>query len=117
MILYSPFKGSINLNNCDTLEPNAVTWGVFPGKEIVQPTVVDPTSFLYWKDEAFNLWNERWGSIYDKNSKSRKIINEISDNYLLINLVDNNFPDENCIWTLLDKMFELKEKNNKTLPE
>jgi methylenetetrahydrofolate reductase (NADPH) len=29
--------------------PNAVTWGVFPGKEIVQPTVVDPLSFLSWK--------------------------------------------------------------------
>jgi hypothetical protein len=34
------------------LEPeavNAVTWGVFPGKEVVQPTVVDPKSFLVWK--------------------------------------------------------------------
>lgn len=29
--------------------PNAVTWGVFPGKEIIQPTVVDPISFVSWK--------------------------------------------------------------------
>ncbi len=29
--------------------PTAVTWGVFPGKEIVQPTVVDPMSFKVWK--------------------------------------------------------------------
>lgn len=28
---------------------NAVTWGVFPGKEVVQPTVVDQQSFLVWK--------------------------------------------------------------------
>ena len=28
---------------------NAVTWGVFPGKEIVQPTVVEPYSFCIWK--------------------------------------------------------------------
>ena len=28
---------------------NAVTWGVFPGKEILQPTVVDPISFGVWK--------------------------------------------------------------------
>lgn len=42
-------KGEINLTNCDEQEPNAVTWGVFPGKEIVQPTVVDPISFLSWK--------------------------------------------------------------------
>jgi hypothetical protein len=31
----------------------AVTWGVFPGKEIAQPTVVDPEAFLAWKTEAF----------------------------------------------------------------
>lgn len=28
---------------------NAVTWGVFPGREIVQPTVVDAASFAIWK--------------------------------------------------------------------
>lgn len=31
------------------MKPNAVTWGIFPGREIVQPTVVDPVSFIYWK--------------------------------------------------------------------
>lgn len=95
--------------NCDDLEPNAVTWGVFPGKEIIQPTVVDPISFISWKDEAFNLWTERWGSIYPKESKSRQIIDNIVSNYLLINLVDNNFPQDNCIWSLLDKMFFYKQ--------
>jgi len=29
--------------------PNAVTWGVFPGKEIAQPTVVEAVSFMAWK--------------------------------------------------------------------
>jgi methylenetetrahydrofolate reductase (NADPH) len=29
--------------------PNAVTWGVFPGKEIIQPTVVEALSFMAWK--------------------------------------------------------------------
>ena len=29
--------------------PNAVTWGVFPGKEIVQPTIVEAVSFMAWK--------------------------------------------------------------------
>lgn len=28
---------------------NAVTWGVFPGREIVQPTVVDAAAFGIWK--------------------------------------------------------------------
>jgi hypothetical protein len=26
------------------------------GREIEQPTVVDPVSFMVWKDEAFELW-------------------------------------------------------------
>lgn len=29
--------------------PNAVTWGVFPGQEIVQPTIVEAISFMAWK--------------------------------------------------------------------
>ena len=33
----------------DLYSPIAVTWGVFPGKEIIQPTVVDPVSFQIWK--------------------------------------------------------------------
>lgn len=28
---------------------NAVTWGVFPGQEIAQPTIIDRDSFLAWK--------------------------------------------------------------------
>jgi hypothetical protein len=31
------------------MQPLAVTWGVFPGKEIMQPTVVDPIAFTFWK--------------------------------------------------------------------
>lgn len=37
------------MTNSPSVSPNAVTWGVFPGKEIVQPTVVDPISFISWK--------------------------------------------------------------------
>lgn len=36
-------------SNQDSTSVNAVTWGVFPGKEIIQPTVVDQDSFLVWK--------------------------------------------------------------------
>ncbi len=42
--------------NCHPTRANAVTWGVFPGREVIQPTVVDPVSFRSWKDEAFALW-------------------------------------------------------------
>ncbi|GER38659.1 methylenetetrahydrofolate reductase [Striga asiatica] len=34
------------ISNVKKTDVNAVTWGVFPAKEIIQPTVVDPESFL-----------------------------------------------------------------------
>ena len=37
------------MTNCSENEPIAVTWGVFPGKEIIQPTIVDTISFKVWK--------------------------------------------------------------------
>lgn len=30
-------------------ERNAVTWGVFPGQEIAQTTIIEKESFLSWK--------------------------------------------------------------------
>lgn len=41
------------VQNVEKDDVNAVTWGVFWGREIIQPTVVDHTSFMIWKDEAF----------------------------------------------------------------
>ena len=37
------------ISNVGPTDVNAVTWGVFPAKEIIQPTVVDPQSFAVWK--------------------------------------------------------------------
>ena len=34
---------------------NAVTWGVFPGQEIVQSTIIEETSFLAWKVGCYIL--------------------------------------------------------------
>jgi len=96
--------GSVDETNCDAVEPVAVTWGVFPGREIVQPTVVDPVSFRVWKDEAFALWLEKWARLYDADDASNKILHDIHDTHLLVNLVDNNFPAKNCLWDLLDDM-------------
>lgn len=48
--LHDIFKqGTEDRSNGDESLPIAVTWGVFPGKEIIQPTVVDPVSFHVWK--------------------------------------------------------------------
>lgn len=45
-----------NITNAPDLQPNAVTWGIFPGREIIQPTVVDPVSFLSWKVSSPFCW-------------------------------------------------------------
>lgn len=47
----TPMQGTEDITNCSS-SAIAVTWGVFPGKEIVQPTVVDPESFQVWKVRA-----------------------------------------------------------------
>jgi len=48
-----------------------------------------------------------------KGSESRKIIEHIHDTYYLINLVDNDFPKESCLWEILEMMFDNEsEKNN-----
>jgi len=62
---------SFNCTNIEKLQPVAVTWGVFPGCEIKQPTIVDPISFRAWSEEAFGLWREQWAKLYQPGSKSR----------------------------------------------
>jgi len=88
---------------------NAVTWGVFPGKEIVQPTVVSTDSFLVWKDEAFALWKSQWESLYEEGSVSRQVISTIMSSYLM-NIVDNNFITGD-IFAIFNNVIKEVEKN------
>lgn len=60
------------------------------GREIEQPTVVDPVSFLVWKDEAFDLWTSEWGNLYEEGSDSRKVLEGIAANWWLVSVVDND---------------------------
>ncbi|KAF9987812.1 hypothetical protein BGZ75_010438 [Mortierella antarctica] len=80
--------------------PNAVTWGVFPGKEIIQPTVIEKVSFLAWRDEAFEIWRE-WEHLYPKGSDSQKLLHQIGHDYWLFNVVNNDFRDEDGIWDIV----------------
>ncbi|KAG0166262.1 hypothetical protein DFQ28_007907 [Apophysomyces sp. BC1034] len=77
--------------------PNAVTWGVFPGKEIIQPTIVEAVAFLAWKEEAFALWNE-WARLYEPTTPSSGLLKEIASSWYLINIVHNDFHDELALW-------------------
>lgn len=62
---------------------------------------------VHVQDEAFALWVEQWGKLYDEESPSRMIIQYIHDNYFLVNLVDNEFPLDNCLWQVVEDTFEL----------
>jgi methylenetetrahydrofolate reductase (NADPH) len=64
-------------SNIGPTDVNAVTWGVFPAKEVVQPTVVDPASFAVWKDEAFGAWEVEWASLYQQDDASKGILKEV----------------------------------------
>ncbi|EDK44443.1 conserved hypothetical protein [Lodderomyces elongisporus NRRL YB-4239] len=79
---------------------NAVTWGVFPLKEVVQPTVIDYESFKAWNEEAFLLWLE-WARCYKKNSKTYELLNSVRDNYVLVSLIHHEYHDESALWDLL----------------
>merc|ERR1712013_125073 len=105
--------GSINYTNIKNKKPIAVTWGVFPGREIMQPTIVDPIAFSQWRTEAFGLWTEQWGKLYEPDSGSRKILDGIAESCYLVNLVDNDFPKGNCLWEVMEDMFSRRNLNDK----
>jgi methylenetetrahydrofolate reductase (NADPH) len=97
--------------------PNAVTWGVFPGKEIIQPTIVEAVSFMAWKvrtpdvcpasnsalticihqDEAYEL-GQQWSQVYEADSPSRALIAELMETCYLVNVVHNDFTEPRAIF-------------------
>merc|ERR1712093_117647 len=84
-----------------TTHVTAVTWGVFPGQEIQQPTVVDLNSFVAWKDEAFELWSD-WYDALPEDSAARSIVKKCQSEWYLVNLVDNNYLSSDLFHTLVD---------------
>ena len=82
---YAVTKAGELQSNTPNEGPNAVTWGVFPGKEIVQPTIVESVSFLAWRDEAFKLGMD-WAHCFDASSSSREVIETIMKEWSLVNI-------------------------------
>ena len=79
----------------------ALTWGVFPNREILQPTVFDPMTFLVWAEEAFMLWETMWMNLYEEDSDSYELISNIHDEFFLVAIVDNEFQTKNSLWNCL----------------
>jgi len=81
-------------------ERNAVTWGVFPGQEIVQSTIIEQDSFLTWKDEAFSIWTN-WASQFAPGSQERQLLEGIRDTRWLVNVTHHDFKDVDALWRFL----------------
>lgn len=74
-----------------------MTWGVFPGKEIVQPTIVEAISFMAWKDEAYEL-GQQWANFYDSGSAAYEFVKSFFDTSFLVNVVHNDFRQPDAIF-------------------
>ncbi|KAJ6172318.1 Methylenetetrahydrofolate reductase 1 [Penicillium chermesinum] len=77
-------NGELRTNTRDS--PNALTWGIFAGREIIQPTITETISFLAWKDEAYRL-GEDWSKCHDAASPTRQLLQDfVNDRYLVKDL-------------------------------
>jgi len=88
----------------------ALTWGVFPNREILQPTIFDPDIFAVWAEEAFSLWSTMWLNLYEYGSESYELIEKIRDTYYLVALIDNDFTSggpDGKEFALLDSLLRL----------
>lgn len=98
--------GNLTSNHPDGNKANAVTWGIFPGREVLQPTIVEKISFLAWKEEFFHILKE-WRLNFQNHQikESIDVLNDLIDNYVLVNIVDNDYvSQENKIFALLNNI-------------
>ncbi|ORZ39493.1 methylenetetrahydrofolate reductase-domain-containing protein [Catenaria anguillulae PL171] len=102
---------NVRFNDPDPESANALTWGVFPGKEIVQPTVTDLAAFMAWYPEAFELFDS-WANVYDKGSEERKLVEGVAGEWWLVNVVNNDFtaPKDKLIEVLKGAARRLEEQ-------
>jgi methylenetetrahydrofolate reductase (NADPH) len=96
-IKYSAVNSKGEYESSSSSATTAVTWGVFPDREVVQPTVVGKDAFMVWKDECFGLWKSQWQSVYEAGSASHGVIQQIHDSYYLVTVVDNDFVGGNIL--------------------
>ncbi|KAH9958319.1 methylenetetrahydrofolate reduct [Russula dissimulans] len=91
--------GELKTSIQDT-ERNAVTWGVFPGQEIIQSTIIEQESFLTWKEEAFSIWTD-WAIQFPPDSQERQLLERIRDTRWLVNVTHHDFRDPEALWSFL----------------
>lgn len=81
---------------------NAVTWGVFRGKEIVTPTIIEAESFRAWAEEAYSIWGE-WRRCFPRGSEEEQCLERCRQDIVLVNVVGQRYVREEgqLLWKLL----------------
>lgn len=81
---------------------NAVTWGVFRGKEIATPTIIEAESFQAWADEAYSIWAE-WRRCFPRGSEEEKCLDRCRQDVVLVNVVGQRYvrEEERLLWKFL----------------
>lgn len=90
---------------------NAVTWGVFRGKEIITPTIIEEVSFRAWGEEAFRIWDE-WRRIFPRGSPTESFLEQMKNDVWLVCVIGQRFgaggepgkdstEDGNLLWKVL----------------
>ncbi|KIL69922.1 hypothetical protein M378DRAFT_69203 [Amanita muscaria Koide BX008] len=100
--LASNNQGEFRTNVADDSR-NAVTWGIFPGQEVVQTTIIEPESFLSWKEEAFSIWSD-WASFYPPQSEARSLLEQVRDQRWLISIVHHDYKNSGALWNFLHEV-------------
>ncbi len=88
----------------------ALTWGVFPNKEILQPTVFDSETFVVWSEEAFELWTQAWATLYDDETESCSLIYDIHDTYYLVAIIDDEYTECELFTTIVEEMIRKSDE-------
>jgi len=102
-------------NNNSSSVTTALTWGVFPNREILQPTIFDSQTYCQvWSEEAFALWKSVWMNLYDVDSTSWCLIENIFETYYLVSVYDNDYITDGGeqLWTVLEMVGKEREKCN-----
>lgn len=98
---------------------HAVTWGMFPGREIVTATMVEEVSFRAWAEEAFGIWAE-WaryigsgaeasiggsGNQDDSDAgekiRAKRFLRDCMEGCWLVNVIGHEFRNGGNLWSLL----------------
>ncbi|EXJ76491.1 methylenetetrahydrofolate reductase (NADPH) [Cladophialophora psammophila CBS 110553] len=69
---------------------NAVTWGVFPSREILTPTIIEAESFRAWAQEAYAIWHE-WKRCFPRGSQEAGFLEKMGRENVLVNVVGQSF--------------------------